>query len=185
MDVLPAPPEVIIVNDDDYVPLPHPIKQTLDYLPKIDADITPPPLPQPPSPTVQRNPTCQWNPPWYLSNYHLFTTAADDVQTAYPYVDASGNTVDLAFTDEDAISCVCHYVMLHCAESTFVSNPNNKKQYGLKVDLKKIAEHGNVALMEELRQFHVLCCFSTKDPKTLSQQDSHNALTSLMFFTEK
>jgi hypothetical protein len=30
---------------------------------------------------------------------------------------------------------VCHYVMLHTAESIFVGNPNNKKQYGLKAGL--------------------------------------------------
>jgi hypothetical protein len=30
MDVLPAPPEVIIVDDDDNVLLPHPNKQTLN-----------------------------------------------------------------------------------------------------------------------------------------------------------
>ncbi len=110
---------------------------------------------------------------------------ADDVRTAYPHVDASSNTVDLAFTDENTIARVCHYVMLNCAESTFVGNPNNKKQYGLKAGLKKIAECGNDALMKELHQFLILYCFSPKDPKTLSQQDPQNALTSLMFLTEK
>ncbi len=39
--------------------------------------------------------------------------------------------------------------------------------------------------MKELRQFHVLRCFSPKDPKTLSHQDCRNPLTSLMFLTEK
>jgi hypothetical protein len=110
---------------------------------------------------------------------------ADDVTTSYPYVDARGNTVDLAITDEDHIAHVCHYVMLHCAESTFVGNPNNKKQYGLKAGLKKFAEHGNDALMKELRQFHVLRCFSPKDPKTLSRDDRRKALASLMFLTKK
>ncbi len=42
MDVLPAPPEVLFVDDDEDVLLPHPMKQTLDYLPKIEANITPP-----------------------------------------------------------------------------------------------------------------------------------------------
>ena len=96
---------------------------------------------------------------------------AEDVITSYPYVDANGNTVDLAITDEQHIAHVCHYVMLHCAESTFIGNPNNKKQYGLKAGLRKFAERGNDALMKELRQFHVLRCFSPKDPKTLSTDD--------------
>jgi hypothetical protein len=40
MDILPAPPEVIIVDDDDNVPLPHPMKQTLVYLYKFEPIIT-------------------------------------------------------------------------------------------------------------------------------------------------
>ncbi len=185
MDILPAPPEVIIVDDDDNVPLPHPMKQTLVYLYKFEPIITLLPIPQSPLSTVWCNPTHQQNPPQYLRDYNLFTTVADNVHTAYPYVDASGNTSDLSFTDENTIACVCHYVMLHCAESIFVGNPNNKRQYGLKAGLKKFAECGNDALMKELCQFHVLYCFSPKDPKTLSHQDHRNALASLMFLTEK
>jgi hypothetical protein len=75
--------------------------------------------------------------------------------------------------------------MLHCAESTFAGNPNNKKQYTLKADLKKFGERGNDALMKKLRQFHVLHCFSPKDPTTLSWDDRPKALSSLMFFTQK
>jgi hypothetical protein len=127
MDIIPAPSEDIIDDDDDDVPLPHPMKQTLVYLPKIESAITLPLLPQSPSPTVQHNPTCQQNPPLYLGDYHLFTTLADNLQTAYPYVDASGKTIDLAFTHENTIACDCHYNMLHCTESTFFGNPNNKK----------------------------------------------------------
>jgi hypothetical protein len=75
--------------------------------------------------------------------------------------------------------------MLHCADSTFVGNPNNKKQYGLKNGLKNFAERGNEELMKELRQFHVLRSFSPKDPKILSRDDRRKALSSLMFLTEK
>jgi hypothetical protein len=39
--------------------------------------------------------------------------------------------------------------------------------------------------MKELRQFHALCCFNPKDPKTLTRDDRHKALVSLMFLTEK
>jgi hypothetical protein len=34
MDILPDPPEVIIIDNDDDTPLPPPVKQTLQYLPK-------------------------------------------------------------------------------------------------------------------------------------------------------
>jgi hypothetical protein len=36
MDVLPDTPEVIIIDYDDDTPLPHPAKQTLEYLPKFE-----------------------------------------------------------------------------------------------------------------------------------------------------
>jgi hypothetical protein len=39
--------------------------------------------------------------------------------------------------------------------------------------------------MKELCQFHVLCCFNPKDPKTLTRDDRRKALASLMFLTEK
>jgi hypothetical protein len=104
---------------------------------------------------------------------------------SYPYVNAKGQMVDLAIKDEHSVTQVCHYVLLHCAESTLIGNPNKKKQYGLKAGLKKIAEQGSEALMKELRQFHVLCCFTPKDPKTLSRDDRCKALASLMFLTEK
>ncbi len=38
MDVLPTPPEVTVIDDDDDVPLSLHMKQTFDYLPKIKPD---------------------------------------------------------------------------------------------------------------------------------------------------
>ena len=133
MEALPPPPEVIIIDNDDDVPLPPRIKQTLAYLLKIEPD-TPswnlPTLQSPISqPPVRCYPSRQQSQPQCLADYHLFTTVAKNVITSYLYVDASGNTVDLAITDEQHIAHVCHYVMLHCVESTFLGNPNNKKQY--------------------------------------------------------
>jgi hypothetical protein len=171
-EALPPPPEVIVIDDGNNVPLPPSIKQTLAYLLKIEPDAPSQFFPTPQSPTsqlpVHPYPPHQQTQPQPFADYHLFTTVAEDVTTLYPFINVSGNTVDLAITDEQHIAHVCHYVMLHCAESTFVGNPNNKKQYGLKAGLGKFAERGNDALMKELRQFHVLRCFSSKDPKTLS-----------------
>ena len=99
-------------------------------------------------------------------------------------VDASGNTVDLAITDKNTIAQVCHYGMLHCADSVCIGNPNNKKQYGLKAGLCRFSDHGSAALIKEHPQFHMLKCFTPQDPKTLSRKDKHKAL-SLMFVTEK
>jgi hypothetical protein len=60
-----------------------------------------------------------------------------------------------------------------------------KKQYGINAGLKKFAEHGSAAIMKELCQFHALCCFNPKDPKTLTRDDCRKAPATLMFFTEK
>jgi hypothetical protein len=87
--------------------------------------------------------------------------------------------------DEQSIAHVCHYVMLHCADSISLGTLNTKKHYGLKEGLCKFAERGNDALMKELHQFHMLKCFTPKDPKTLSRDNKRNALASLMSLTEK
>ncbi len=68
----------------------------------------------------------------------MFTTVAEDPYMNYPYCDAGGKTVDLVIKDENMMAHVCHYVMLHTAESNFVGNPNNKKQYGLKQVFKSL-----------------------------------------------
>jgi hypothetical protein len=72
-----------------------------------------------------------------------------------------------------------------CADSISLGTPNPKKHYGLKAGLCKFAKRGNNALMKELCQFHMLKCFTPKDPKTLSCDDKCNALASLRFLTEK
>ena len=51
--------------------------------------------------------------------------------------------------------------------------------------LKKFGERGSTAIMKELTQFHTLDVFFPRDPKTLTRDDHRNALTSLMFLTEK
>ena len=66
-------------------------------------------------------------------------------------------TLQLRF--ENMIVHVCHYVMLHTAESIFVGNPNNKKQYRLKAGLQKFASQGSTAIAKELTQLHTLKCF--------------------------
>ncbi len=38
MDVLPPPPEVIVIDNDDNVPLPPSVNQSFDYLPKLEPD---------------------------------------------------------------------------------------------------------------------------------------------------
>jgi hypothetical protein len=60
-----------------------------------------------------------------------------------------------------------------------------KKQYSLKAGLREFANCGKEAVTKELTQFHTLKCFKPRDPSTLSRDERQNALTSLMFLTEK
>ncbi len=76
--------------------------------------------------------------------------------------------------------CYASWCWIH-----FCWEPKQRKQYGLKAGLKMFVNCGNTVLMIELHQFNVLCCFTPKDPITLSHQDRCNALASLMFITEK
>jgi hypothetical protein len=62
----------------------------------------------------------------------------DDAQTSYPHIDARGKNVDLAFDNKITIARVCHYVMLHCAKSTFLGNPNKKNNMVSKLVLKNL-----------------------------------------------
>ena len=50
-EALPPPPDVIIIDDGDDVPLPPCIKQTLDYLSKVEPDTSSTNLTTPRSPT--------------------------------------------------------------------------------------------------------------------------------------
>jgi hypothetical protein len=75
--------------------------------------------------------------------------------------------------------------MTHMADKLYLNPQSTKKQYGLKAGLKLFGDQGNSAIRKELTQFHTLKCFVPKDPKTLTRDDRRNALTSLMFLTEK
>ncbi len=71
--------------------------------------------------------------------------------------------------------------MQYCAQDI---KPKNK-QYSLKAGLKAFMNRGKEAVTKELTQFHTLKCFMPRDPSTLSRDERRNALTSLMFLTEK
>jgi hypothetical protein len=120
-----------------------------------------------------------------LDEYHLFTTVAEEFN--HPYHTAEGTNVDLAITNESMLAQICHYAMVHTADSLYcaANHSATKKQYGLKVGLRKFADHGNAAVVKKLTQFHTLKCFKPCDPSTVLRIDRRNALTLLMFLTEK
>jgi hypothetical protein len=104
---------------------------------------------------------------------------------SYPYTNASGNQVNLAIKDEVLMAQVCHYVMTHTTDKLFLASQPDKKQFGLKAGLRLFGDKGHDAIHKELTQFHTLHSFAPKDPKTLTREERRNALTSLMFLTEK
>jgi hypothetical protein len=91
--------------------------------------------------------------------------------------------------DSDTIAHVCHSVMVHLAEKAATTKdaiPNaTKKQFGIKAGLKRFGPKGEDALMKELCQFHLLQCFTPLDASKLSRDDHHNALSTILFLTEK
>ena len=179
--LLPAP-EVIIIDDDDDTPRSPALKHTSPPT-KIEPDTILPPIST--LPETRRYPARERAPPACLDNYLLFTAVDEDTQTSYLYLNAGGQEVDLAVQDEVMMAHICQYVMLHAAESQFVGNPNNKKQYGLKAGLRKFQQQGNTTVMKELTQFHTMKVFCPMDPKCLTCEDPWKALTSLMFLTKK
>ena len=77
---------------------------------------------------------------------------------------------------------ICLYVMLYTDGSLALTKQGHptKKRYGLKAGLWKFAKRGNAAVMKELSK-----CFLPRVAHTLSRDECCNALTSLMFLTEK
>ena len=124
-----------------------------------------------------------------VDDYHLFTTVADvkHLPSTLPYHTAGGPDVDLAIQDDDNMAHVCHYVMVHTATAIALAQQGHppKKHYGLKAGLKHFGSRGSTAVTRELSQLHTMNCFRPCDPHTLTRTERRNALTSLMFLTEK
>jgi len=201
MDHLPPPPEVFD-NDNDimYVPPPAPtlpfIKQEYtvpdptSHLPPSSPQLRPSQVSRIPPPTKSSRTSGRTiNLPKHLNDYHLFTTVADERRQPpeHPYTTAAGTNVDLAIHNEELMANLCHYVMVHTATSIALANQGQptKKQYGLKAGLKRFGSRGDAAVSKELSQFHTLQCFFPRDARTLSREERRNALSSLMFLTEK
>ena len=105
----------------------------------------------------------------------------------HPYHTAGSTDVDLAIQDEEHMAHLCHFVMDHTATSLHLAQQgqSTKKQYGLKAGLKWFGSHGHTAVTKELSQPHTMNCFRPCDPRSLTRDDRRNALSSLMFLTEK
>jgi hypothetical protein len=188
-DLLPPPPEVINIEDEEVPPIP--LTSQLPHQPKIEppAASLPPLEMQPPSQCSSRYPSRARRPPQHLSQDYLFMTVDKEHNQPpeHPYQTAVGIVVDLAIKNEYMMAQVCHYVMTHTANSLYCAQDikPKKKQYSLKAGLKEFTNCGKEAVTKELTQFHTLKCFKPRNLSTLSRDEHQSALTSLMFLTEK
>jgi hypothetical protein len=189
-DFLPPPPEVINIDDKEVTPIP--LTSQLPLQPKLEppaASLLPLEMQAPPLQPSSRYPSRVRRPPQHLAQDYLFTTVAKEHKQPpeHSYQTAGGTVMDLALKDECIMAQVCHYAMTHTANALYCAQDvkPKKNQYSLKAGLREFANRGKEAVTKELTQFHTLKCFKPRDPSTLSRDERQNALTSLMFLTEK
>ena len=202
---LPPPPEVIELDDDNdivYVPPHNIVSPLVKQEPNISllsssrfgqcssSSVQPPRVSHIPPPTQSTQTSLRDHClPHRLDDFHLFTTVAEEHRQPpeQPYHTAGGTDVDLAIQDEERMAHLCHFVMVHTATSLTLAQQGHptKKQYGLKAGLKRFGSCGDTAVTKELSQLHTLNCFCPCDPCSLTRKDRRNALSSLMFLTEK
>ena len=202
-DLLPPPPPVITIDDEDdikYAPAPYTSPLTDIKHEPIQPELppaqvhapTPPPRPRVsriPIPTTSTRSGRTSRRPVRLNDYHLFTTVAEEQHLPHPgpYLTAGGSEVSLDILDEDRMAHLCQYVMVHTATSLALAQDGHptKKQYGLKAGIKQFGPRADTAVTKELTQMHTMNCFRPRDPHQLTRQERRNALSSLMFLTEK
>ena len=191
VDHLPPPPDVFEISDDDndiYAP-------PTNTLPLAKPELTPimkvEPDPQGqllPDGTQPRRSNRAKRPPDRFKDY-VFTTIADEshLPPPPPYRTAGGTDVNIDIQDETVMAMLCHYVMTHTATALQLAAQGQptKRQYSLKAGLRQFGQRADDAVKKELQQFHTMSCFKPRDIRSLSREDRRNALSSLMFLTEK
>ena len=92
--------------------------------------------------------------------------------------------------DPEEMVNVAHYVMMHYAEKESIKKKWKKKykpkagQYSLEAGLKHFGERGEMAVMNELKQFNVYDVFEPLYADKLSNEEKSKALSSLIFLKE-
>jgi len=141
-----------------------------------------------PAGTLPHRSTRARRPPDHFKDY-LFTTVADEHHLPPPpsYRTAGGTNVDIHIQDKTVMAMLCHYVMTHTATALQLAEQGQptKKQYSLKAGLRRFGQRGDAAVKKELHQFHTMSCFKPRDIHSLTREDRRNALSLLMFLTEK
>jgi hypothetical protein len=92
--------------------------------------------------------------------------------------------------DDEALSALAHYIMVHCAEKEMLKKRKRKYkpkagQYLLDAGLKKFGSKGETAITKELRQFNTYEVFELLEASTLDEEEKKGALSLLIFLKEK
>jgi hypothetical protein len=188
-DHLPPPPDVFEISDDNndiYSPPTNTLPLAQPSLPmKVEPDQ---PSRLQPNGTPLRRSNRTKRPPDRFKDY-VFTTVTEEshLPPPPPYRTAGGTDVDIQIQDETVMAMLCHYVMTHTATAIHLADQGQptKKQYSLKAGLRQFGQRGDTAVKKELLQFHTMSCFKPRDIRSLTREDRRNALSSLMFLTEK
>ena len=100
------------------------------------------------------------------------------------------NEENHAEMDDEALSAVAHYIMVHCAEKEMLKKQKRKYkpkagQYMLDAGLKKFRSRGETAVTKELHQFNTYEVFELPEASTLDEEEKKGVLSSLIFLKEK
>jgi hypothetical protein len=130
-ELLPPPPEVIIIDNKDITPIP--LKSQLPTQLKLE----PPAASLLTSEQQSHNilppshyPSCVRRPPQHLANDYFFTAVAAERQQPHehPYHTAGGTVVNLAIKNVYLMAQICHYVMTHMANALYCAQDITPKK---------------------------------------------------------
>ncbi len=102
-------------------------------------------------------------------------------------VSNGGNHAEM---DDQGLSTVAHYIMVHCAVQEMLKKQKRKYklkagQYTLDAGLKKFGSRAETAVTKELRQFNTYEVFELLEANTLDEEKKKGALSLLIFLKEK
>jgi hypothetical protein len=93
-------------------------------------------------------------------------------------VSNEGNHAEM---NNDALSAVAYYIMVHCAEEEMLKKWKRKYklkagQYMLDTVLKKFGSRGETSFTKELRQFNTYEVFEPLEASTLDEEEKKGTL---------
>jgi hypothetical protein len=136
-------------------------------------------------------------------DYELYVTVAEEEEILLATNGDKSNDEDdggvsnegnHAEMDDEALSSVAHYIMVHCVEKKMLKKWKRKckpkykpktGQYTLDAGLKKFRSRGEMAVTKELCQFNTYEVFEPLEASTLDEKEKKGVLSLLIFLKEK